>query len=184
MATQLPQIIGLVGPIRAGKTTVSHYLAERYGYTIASNSDLLREILNKISVPPSRDNLGALGNSLFHIFGNDLIARYRLENLHLGRIVVDGIRYSEELELYRENTQFRLLGISACAGNRFLRALEGSHEMKDVELTREKFDGLALSRSELDVPELLDQADRIIVNNSSKSQLLLQIDQVITDWAT
>lgn len=182
MASQLPEIIGLVGPIRAGKTTITKHLVDRYGYSLASNSEVLRKILSDVGVDQSRDNLGSLGNSIFSIFGNDLIARYRVENLHLGRIVVDGIRYSEELARYRDVPGFRLLGVQASVDRRFERAIMDSEECKDRELTREKFDELVYSRSELDVPELLSKADRIIYNNGDMDRLWLEVDQAIQSW--
>jgi dephospho-CoA kinase len=182
MVSEPPEIIGLVGPIRSGKTTITKYLVERYGYTLASNSEVLRKILGDIGLDQSRDNLGMLGNSIFSIFGNDLIARYRVENLHLGRIVVDGIRYSEELMRYREVPEFRLLGVKASVDIRFERALLASEEFKDVELTRGKFDKMVFSRSELDVPGLLAEADKVIYNDDCIDRLLLEVDQAMQGW--
>lgn len=182
MASQLPKVIGIVGPVRAGKTTVTKYLVERYGYSLASNSAILRTILSDMGVEQTRDNLSVLGNSLFSMFGNDLLARYRIETLGLDRIVVDGIRYSEELTRYRTIPQFKLLGVRAADEARFERALLNSEEFKDKELTRVKFDQMVFSRSEMHVPALLDQADKVIDNNASLSQLLSEVDQAIESW--
>jgi dephospho-CoA kinase len=182
MASQLPKVIGIVGPVRAGKTTVTKYLVERYGYSLASNSAILRAILSDMGVEQTRDNLSVLGNSLFSMFGNDLLARYRIETLGLDRIVVDGIRYSEELTRYRTIPQFKLLGVRAADEARFERALLNSEEFKDKELTRVKFDQMVFSRSEMHVPALLDQADKVIDNNASLSQLLSEVDQAIESW--
>ncbi|WP_214347832.1 hypothetical protein [Pseudomonas congelans] len=182
MASKLPEVIGLVGPIRAGKTTITQYLSERYGYVIASNSEILKKILIDLGLDHTRDNLGMLGNSIFSIFGNDLIARYRLENLHLGRIVVDGIRYTEELRQYRNASGFKLLGVQAFDDIRFTRAILYPEGHKDLQLTRSKFNEMLLARSELDVPSLLAGADKVLYNNGSLDQLLLQVDQAIQDW--
>lgn len=182
MASKLPEIIGLAGPIRAGKTTITEYLSKRYGYTIASNSKILKKILIDMGLDHTRDNLGMLGNSIFSIFGNDLIARYRLDSLHLGRIVVDGIRYSEELSQYRNAAGFRLLGVQASDDARFSRAILDPEGHKDLQLTRNKFDEMFLARSELDVPMLLAEADKVIYNNGSVDQLFLEVDQAIEDW--
>ncbi|TWR85123.1 hypothetical protein FJD38_22865 [Pseudomonas saxonica] len=182
MAAELPEIIGLVGPIRAGKTTITKHLVDRYGYSLASNSEVLRKILSDVGMAQSRDNLGSLGNSIFSIFGNDLIARHRVENLHLGKIVVDGIRYTDELARYREVPGFRLIGVQASVETRFERAILDAEVCKDIELTRGKFDELVYSRSELDVPELLSKADRVIYNNDDMAQLWLEVDQAILSW--
>ncbi|WP_054917732.1 AAA family ATPase [Pseudomonas sp. NBRC 111138] len=183
MAAELPKIIGLVGPIRAGKTTVTKYLVEKYGYITASNSDVLREILDGMGIPSSRENLGRLGNSIFKVLGNDIIAKYRLDNLNLGRIVVDGIRYPEEIKRYSEVESFKLLAVTAGADVRFDRTLRDRTELKDVGISREAFDDLVLSRSELDVPQLVSRADEVIINERSFESLKQRIDQTLKKWS-
>ena len=179
----LPDVIGIVGPIRAGKTTTASYLVERYGYSLASNSDVLRHILSGMEITPTRKNLSMLGNSIFEVFGNDIIAKYRLDRLHLGRIVVDGIRYKDELKYYSKNSNFKLLGIEASADVRFERTLRGSEEFKDVRISRNQFDLLAFSRSELNVPELLSMADVRIVNSGDIRQLQHDVDGLLSQWS-
>lgn len=184
MAAEFPQIIGLVGPIRAGKTTVTKYLVDKYGYTAASNSNVLREILDGMGIPSNRENLGRLGNSIFKVMGNDIIAKYRLDNLHLGRIVVDGIRYPEEIKRYSEVAGFKLVGITADPDVRFERTVRERIELKDVGISREGFDGLVLSRSELDVPHLVSRADEVIVNDGDFESLKQKIDQTLKKWSS
>jgi dephospho-CoA kinase len=184
MAAELPQIIGLVGPIRAGKTTVTKYLVEEYGYISASNSDVLREILDGMGIPSNRANLGRLGNSIFKVLGNDIIAKYRLDNLNLGRIVVDGIRYPEEIKRYSEVESFKLLGVAADPDIRFERAVGEREELKDVGISREAFDDLVLSRSELKVPQLVSRADEVIINDGDFESLKQKIDQTLKKWSS
>ncbi|PMV24994.1 MULTISPECIES: AAA family ATPase [unclassified Pseudomonas] len=182
MASELPSIIGMVGPIRAGKTTVTKYLVEEYGYISASNSDVLRRILEGMGIETDRKNLGALGNSIFSVLGNDIIARYRLANLHMGRIVVDGIRYPDELARYAEVPDFKLLAVTADPDLRFLRAIGESKEFKDVGISREAFDSLVHSRSELDVPALVLRADKVISNEGELQSLKQKVDQALKEW--
>lgn len=184
MASKFPEIIGLVGPIRAGKTTVNKYLVERYGYTSASNSDVLRQILAGIGIAQNRASLGALGDSIFKVLGNDIIAKYRMGNLHLGRIVVDGIRYPEEISRYSEAEGFKLLAITADPDVRYDRTVRESEEFKDTDISRDVFDGLVQSRSELAVPDLILRADKIISNDGDFESLKKKIDQTLKDWAS
>ena len=183
MASELPKIIGIVGPIRAGKTTVTKYLVEHYGYVSASNSDVLRRILDGMGISPTRANLGALGDSIFKVLGNDIIAKFRLDNLHLGRIIVDGIRYPEELKRYSEVPSFKLLGVTADPDIRFERAVRESKEFKDINISRGAFDDLVRSRSELDVPELVLRADEVIINDRDFESLKQKIDQTLKNWS-
>jgi dephospho-CoA kinase len=179
----MPKVIGLVGPIRAGKTTVSQYLCSKYGYANTSNSELLAEILSHLGQVPTRENLGNLGNAIFKTIGNDAFARYRLSNLSSGCIVVDGIRYADELEQYRTESTFRLLGVDSSNEERYRRALGGEGHVKDQNLSREKFDDYSKTRSELDVPSLLLKADKVILNEGSVLELYEQVDQILSDWS-
>lgn len=178
----MPKVIGLVGPIRAGKTTVSQYLCSKYGYANASNSELLAEILSHLGQAPTRENLGNLGNAIFKTIGNDAFARYRLSKLSSGCIVVDGIRYADELEQYRTESTFRLLGVDSSNEERYRRALGGAGHIKDQNLSREKFDDYSKARSELDVPSLVLKADKVIFNEGSVFELYEQVDQILADW--
>jgi dephospho-CoA kinase len=178
----LPDIIGIVGPIRAGKTTTANYLVERYGYEIASNSDILKRILAGMEIIPSRANMAMLGNSIFEVLGNDVIAKYRLDRLSLGRIVVDGIRYTDELKRYSAHPGFKLLGLSADSLTRFERTRTSSEEVKDLKISQSDFEQLTSSRSELDVPELLSRADQVIANLGSVEELKLRVDEILNAW--
>jgi len=184
MAAKLPEIIGIVGPIRAGKTTVTKYLVERYGYVSASNSDVLRRILDGMGIKPTRTNLSALGDSIFKVLGNDIIAHYRIDNLHRGRIIIDGVRYPEELLCYSRVKNFKLLAVMADPDLRFERTLKNSEEFKDIDISRSKFDALACARSELDVPSLMTRADALVYNSGDIEALKSRVDEVIGQWSS
>lgn len=179
----LPSVIGLVGPIRAGKTTTAKYLVDRYGFTLASNSEILKRILTGMGIVPTRTNLSSLGDAIFEVLGNDVIAKQRLENLHLGPIVVDGIRYNDELERYSQHPDFKLLGLTADPELRFARTLRNSEELKDLGISQEEFSRLSLSRSELNVPELLSRADALVTNVGSIELLHANIDKILEAWS-
>ncbi|MEK7072783.1 MAG: hypothetical protein AAB969_04380, partial [Patescibacteria group bacterium] len=54
-------ILGLVGEIASGKTTVAQFLEEEFGSATISFSEPLRNILNILNLPQSRSNLVWLG---------------------------------------------------------------------------------------------------------------------------
>ena len=117
------------------------------------------------------------------VLGNDIIAKYRLDNLHLGRIIVDGIRYSDELKRYSEVPDFKLLGITSDSAIRFERTIRDSEGVKDRNISKVEFDQFALSRSELNVPELFSMADATITNLGSIEDLHSQIDKILKNWS-
>lgn len=178
----LPRIIGLIGYIRAGKTTAANYLAERYGYQLASNSDLLRDIAMKLEMLPTRENLGKVGDAIFSSLGNEAIANYRIKESANYPIVVDGIRYLEEVAIYKVEPTFRLIGVVASEDVRYFRMQALAHDLKDMGINREKFDELSFARSELTVPTLLARADGIVENNSDVSGFEKKFDEVMDLW--
>jgi len=179
----LPKIIGLIGPIRAGKSTAAKILAEKYGYKIASNSEILSKILENLEMESSRENLGKLGNSIFKVLGNDIIAHYRLANLDTSPIIIDGIRYKEEIKTYSQESTFKTIGVMADEQSRFERALT-DNSPKDKKIVREAFCDLAKARSELEVPCLLDNCDALITNTGSIADYEANIHKIMSHWLT
>lgn len=177
-----PKIIGLVGAVRSGKTTAGNFLCSQYGYTLASNSAILTEILAGMGIEPSRKNLSNLGDSLFKVLGNEIIARYRLASLDGGPIVVDGIRYQDEILAYSSEATFKLIGIAAQDDYRYERARR-LDSIKDKFISRQEFEGLSNARSELQVPSLLRGCDVIIHNNGSLDQFEGQLRNLIKMWS-
>jgi len=177
-----PKIIAIVGPIRAGKSTVSRCLANRHGYTLASNSDILRDIAAKLHLPSDRTNLKRIGDAIFSTLGNDTLARFRLAHAKFPT-VIDGVRYLEEVATFRRDRSFKLLGVVANDDTRYLRAMALATEGKDTNLTRSEFDDLPKARSEVEVNDLLRQADYVISNDSSIQQLETTLAELIKKWS-
>ena len=173
------KIIGLVGAIRAGKTTASRHLTARHGYALASNSDVLKDIASGLDLSPSRENLRKVGDAIFKTLGNDIIARYRLAH-YSKPIVVDGIRYPEEIAIYRQESSFVLLGLRARDDDRFQIAVAlAADGGKDQLLSPQQFADLSGVRSEENVPNLLLEADFVIDNCASISDLERAIDDIV-----
>ncbi|MEJ2898120.1 AAA family ATPase [Acinetobacter sp. NS-4] len=177
-----PSIIALVGHIRSGKSSIAEYLCHKYDYSLASNSDLLREIAKNLGMEQNRENLKKLGDSIFSVLGNDTLARFRLSQPQKFPIIVDGIRYKEEIELYSQLTSFKLIGVQASDDLRLARLNHLANQGKDSTLSKSDFDKLQYARSELQINELLGLADIIICNERTKSELYLEIDKLMKLW--
>lgn len=177
-----PLVLGLVGHIRSGKSSIAQYLCDRYNYSNASNSDLLRKIAINLGMNPSRDNLKKLGDSIFSVLGNDTLARFRLSQSQDFPIIVDGIRYKEEVWLYSQIPSFKLIGVKAPEHIRYERLNMVAPYGKDSILSKGEFYKLKNARSEAQVEELLKLADTIIINDKTKEDLILTIDQLMKGW--
>ena len=129
--------IGITGPNAAGKGEAAAYLVQK-GYTYHSLSDVLREDLELRGVPPTRENLIAIGNELRTLGGPGVLAERILPRLHgalpgqrphgkladlTGRDVVDSIRNPAEVEVLRRLPGFVLIGVDAPLEVRFARAV-------------------------------------------------------------
>lgn len=176
----IPSIIGLVGPIRAGKTTIAKYLVEKYGYIHASNSQVLVNILVSLNMSPTREHMQLLGNSIFEQLGNDAIANFRVKTLGSNKLVIDGIRYIEEIDCYKQIKDFKLIAVNASLDERFRRSAIDS--IKDANLDVERFHALSSSRSEADVPNIMCNADATINNIFDLDVLKVNLDEIINNW--
>lgn len=174
-------IIGITGFIRSGKTTVANYLQEEYGYMSIPNVQVLRRILTALDLPLRRDLLAATGDALFSELGRDIIARARVAEVLASkstglRYVIDGIRYPEELVVYRELASFKLIALQSTDGERYRRAINSEETVKDGEILFDDFLGLNSAQSEKYVPELMAVADIEILNNQGVGELKSKLD--------
>jgi dephospho-CoA kinase len=177
-----PRIIGIVGPIRAGKSTASTHLHEVHHYVIASNSEILKRICDGLLIAPNRDNLKRVGDAIFKVLGNETIARFRVAELGDTNIVVDGIRYLEEVNFYKKHADFRLLFLSAREELRFERAMALTQQGKDFEMGRHEFALMEAARSEAQIPTIARLADCALENNGTKAELTEKLDNFLQKW--
>ncbi|MCX6710044.1 MAG: AAA family ATPase, partial [Candidatus Woesearchaeota archaeon] len=90
-------IIGITGPIGAGKGTVAEHLVKK-GFKYYSLSDVIRQELKSRKEEPSRDNMIRTGNELRIRYGAGVLAEKTSEWIKdeqkSGRrdLVVDSIR--------------------------------------------------------------------------------------------
>jgi len=178
-----PGIIGLVGPIRSGKSTVSQILVEDFDYLPASNSALLASILDQMKIEKSRANLGMLGNAIFEVLGNDVLAHYRIRTLGNSRIVVDGIRYEDEIKAYSSIPSFLLIAVDSNSEDRLNRINAKSSQDKDPGRTDlHALRRLDEARSEIEVPLLMERAHARIQNNGDLNNLRADVHRLIRSW--
>ena len=62
-------IFGLVGTLASGKGAVKQRLIERYKAEDCRFSTILRDVLNRLDVPTTRENLQNVSTSLRQLFG-------------------------------------------------------------------------------------------------------------------
>ena len=161
----IPYVVGVSGPIAAGKTTIAQAL-ERQGFEYTRFSMVIDDILRERQITPSRAKRQALGNEL-NASGRQrwlcyrTLARVRSADF----VVVDGLRFPEDraclTEIYGE--RFTHIHIEAKLETRRRR-------YEDVEGSVE-FEEAIDARVERRVGELAELAHEVFVNDRSVGEL-------------
>ncbi|RLC82977.1 MAG: dCTP deaminase [Chloroflexi bacterium] len=118
-------IIGLTGPMGAGKTTTAAYLEKNFGFIRLSLAHFVRRETIRRGLPPTPRYMRDIGNYLRESHGPSVLADRILEKIKkeiLTRlIVIDGIRNPGEIERLRKEPDFFLIGMNADREIRYRR---------------------------------------------------------------
>ena len=74
-------ILGLAGEISSGKGTITKYLTDKYGASSCRFSTMLRDILDRLYMEHSRENMQKLSTMLRQNFGEDVLAKVMSEDV-------------------------------------------------------------------------------------------------------
>ena len=178
-------IIGLTGKNGGGKGEVVKFLAER-GFQALSLSDVLREELQRLGKPVTRELLIDLGNQLRKDSGPGALAERIFARLDPEKnYVIDSIRNPAEVQVFRRRRDFLLANIQAPQKLRFERLRQRGRE-KDPP-TFEEF--LALEAKEAESSELNHQqlnqtislADVILENGGPLKEFHEKVKRLLID---
>lgn len=175
-------IIGLVGEMASGKGTVAKYLEDEYQATSHKFSTSLRDILSRLYVDISRENMQALSPALRALFGQDILARViskDVQNDNNKVIIIDGIRRFADIEYLKELPEFKLVYITADIGKRYERIIKRGENTDELNKTFEQFRKDHEAETELEIPKVGATAHIKIDNNGSLEELYKQIDNII-----
>ena len=176
-------IVGLTGFYCSGKDTIAEYLVKEKGFIHYSLSDILRDVLRRKGVKPTRDNLIKIGNKLREKFGNSFLAKKVLEKCTDNKnYVISSIRHPAEIEEFEKRNDFYLVNVKAPAKLRFKRMLErkreGDVKTFDAFLRYEKTESQKNGSSQqLEMCKKL--AFKTINNSGSKKDLYSKVDNLL-----
>ncbi len=174
-------VVGLSGPLAAGKTTAARFL-ERCGFRYCRFSEVLEEELRASGKPVNRSTLQSAGEAAF----NSRFGQRRLQNKLAKRvevaakIVIDGLRHPEDWAFVRERWGFAAVHI---------------HIGTDADLRSKRYADRsgASSRSfrrasahavEQNVPDLKRLADHTIANAGSVDELEGGLRALMAGWSS
>lgn len=176
-------IVGLVGRIGSGKSTVGEHLKDNYSAVELRYSGILTEVLETLSIPVTRENLQVLGKTLRETFGRDVLVkamRGKLANTGSDVVIVDGIRYSNEVEMLREFDNTLLLFVDVPAPMRYERAVKRG-ERGEAGITFEEFMANEGAETERYIDPLKDMADHVLDNSGTPEELIEKVETILDD---
>lgn len=175
-------ILGLVGEIAAGKTTITNYLKKHHHAVSFKFSDMLRDILDRVYVEKTRGNLQELSTFLRSTYSEDLMSQVIAKDVAGAKeefLIVEGIRRPTDVTYLKDVPGFHLIAIEADAKLRFKRLTSRSENPDDQSKTWEQFQKDARAESEQKIAEIAAQAEFTINNNGSLQETIDQVEAIV-----
>ena len=176
-------IIGLSGRIGSGKGLVSDYLRDDYGARQYIFSKILMDLLDRLHLPHERKYLQELGACIRKGLGEDVLVNalqgdLREEKSNL--IVIDGIRYQNEVEMLRKFENNILLYLKAPPKLRYERCRKRAKK-GEAYITFEEFLTAEDRETERYIEEIGKTADYILENTGTKEELLEKVKEILRE---
>lgn len=175
-------ILGFVGQAGSGKGTAANILKEKYGAAVFTFSDILSDILKRLFLETSRENLINLSQVLRQGFGQDILANAmerQVASTEADIVVVDGIRRPEDIADLRQNPAFHLVEMMAEPELRFERLKKRNQKPGETEMTWEDFLALGQKETEVTISKVSETAELKIDNDGEIPELEHQITELI-----
>lgn len=180
--------IGVVGQIASGKGVLVKYLTEKLGFVSFSLSSIVHDELKKKGIKEfTRRTLQDVGDELRRGNGNDVLAR-RLNEVIKGqkkdRVIVEGIRNPAEIEYFKKNNNFILIGVKANRELRFKRLLSRGKEWdpknwNDFLKVDRRDVGIGQGKSGQQVGKCLDYCDYVLTNSKGLEYFEKKIERLM-----
>ena len=186
-------IIGVVGKIAAGKTTVAKFFEEK-GFCRVSCSEPLMDLLtHNVSsyswIPelpektePTRERLIEFGKYLKDKYGGDILIRLAVDKKrHCKNTVIDGVRSREEIEAIKR-LGGKVIYVEARPEIRFERLVKRKAS-KDRDIKSFE-DFMAVDEAEerlYHTSKLKGLADYVIVNEGTLEELRRKVEEIIEE---
>ncbi len=175
-------ILGFAGQMGCGKGTLAKHVGQNYHASTHRFSTILRDMLDRIHVEQSRENISTLSTVLRKNFGENVFAKSMYhdvqEDLH-DIVLVDGVRRMQDLQYLRELDHFKLVYIDADLQKRYERILTRKENTGDDHKTFEQFQRESELETEVQIADLKNYSQYVINNDGNFSELYAQIDEII-----
>lgn len=177
-------IFGFVGEIASGKGTAVRYIEDKYGAKSYRFSTILRDVLSRLDIDKTRENLQDISTLIREKFGQDTFAKVMARDVSkdVGEIVVvDGIRLKDDIEYLRKLENFYLIHIYADRELRYKRLVSRGENVGEDRISYEEFLKSQENECEVQLQEVVKHADIKIDNNGTPEGLIEKIESFIEE---
>ncbi len=179
-------IIGLTGRISSGKSLLTDFLKEK-SFVYLTLSKFLKDIAVKRDIVLERKALQDLGNELRKTDGNEVLAKYVVDEIKKNsykNVVIESIRNPYEVKYLRENLDdFYLISFDAPREKRFQWHRERKKSIDPltfnsfVEMDDKDF-GIGENESGQGVGKCMELADYHLINDGSLEEIQQKINEI------
>ena len=168
-------VVGISGPIAAGKTTMARML-ERCGFKYTRFSLVIDDILRERKISPCRRARQALGNELNESGRQRWLCRKTVERVQPAEfVVVDGLRFPEDRAWLAENYGAGFVHVHVDAA-RDVRRMRYQRAEYGVEFGKASDEPV-----ERGVEKVMPLAHKVYVNQRSRAELKEYVERVLAD---
>ncbi|ESZ88717.1 MAG: hypothetical protein Q27BB25_02865 [Blastomonas sp. CACIA14H2] len=177
-----PFVVGVSGPIAAGKTTLAEILQSR-GYAYTRFSLVIDDLLRERGLPLDRHHRQLVGAEINRDGRQRELAERTLSRVSGARtIVVDGLRFPDDHAFLKEKFGFRFVHLYVSAPMDIRRERYADRlGLKPSEVSQ-AFDEAITSEVERMVPTLERLADQTFFNNGSKEDMATSLMSLAAEW--
>ncbi len=177
-------IIGLVGQLAGGKEVAKKYISQKYNSKDCRFSTPLRDVVRRLDIPESRENLQKLSTILRGGFGEDILAKvisFDASKLDSDIVIIDGVRRMADIKYLKDLPNFYLIKVDVDPQIRYERMKIRNENVGDKDKTFEQFMADHNNEADRDIPFVMSQAKISIENNGSLEEFYNKIDKIIKE---
>ena len=109
-------ILAIAGEMGSGKGVVTKHLIQSHNADSHKFSQILRDVLDRLHIPQTRESITALSGALRQIFGEDVLAKTMYHDAYADErdiIIIDGVRRLEDIKYLKEIPYFKCIYLEA-----------------------------------------------------------------------
>ncbi|MFZ5982071.1 MAG: AAA family ATPase, partial [Patescibacteria group bacterium] len=163
---------------------LARYVGKKYGASAYRSSEVLRDILKRMHLPETRENVQKVSMMIRKFFGEDIISKINLEDTQKSQkhiVAIDGLRRKEDFKYFRKKFDFRVIYIESDIKKRFARIAKRAENQGDRGKNFPEFKRDHKRETETKIKELKRSADYVVENNGTLREFQTKIDKIMED---